>query len=246
MDRETFLNRLHTEPRSDDPTFRAACRDNVEYARLAREAQAFEGRLEEALRLPVDADLADRILGALALPGRRRPRWTVVLAVAATLALAAGLMALLPGERATPPDPVVAAFVEHLRHDEPESLSMEPVALDQAIAALTQVGADPSAVPGAVTYVYPCAIGGERGLHLVMTDDERRRVTLLYLPRRSVARAGVIEAPDGASARVFDVPGGAVALVGHGNQDLDVLAEELFGSGVLRIAGPGWVEGTGP
>ncbi|MEM9300611.1 MAG: DUF3379 family protein [Pseudomonadota bacterium] len=255
MTPEEFDQILNSEPRSQDPAFLEAKRSDLTLARKAADAEAFEQKLERALALPVDNDLTDRILSRIDDRPTAWQRWPVSLAAAATVVIAVSLAILLPDSDVAPAsdpviaavdkqdmmadkgamagDPMVAAFYDHLMKDKSQALaSTAAFQSAEAEAALAEVGirmAD-SGMKLTFAYPYPCPVGGP-SMHLVMTDEESRQTTVLFSPAGRVEKGVDTMAPDNLPARAFNVAAGAVYVVAHDGQPVDVLMGTLFGEG---------------
>jgi hypothetical protein len=237
MNLEEFNKRLMIEPNDQDPEFLAARRASTEHMAAARDAEAFESLLGDALRPAVDPELHEQILshslGADRAPGGRAWQW---MAIAATLVLAFGLSSVFfyrPAEAL----PLREAFVEHLRYPEPKALtSLDQVSENDVKKMFARYGADLVTEVGQVTYLSPCKIGGKRGIHMVVTESDGRKITVMYLPRETLAMAEEFSI-DEISARMVRTPIGVLALFGHQGQDVNELSTRLMrGLGGLSIA----------
>ncbi len=225
MDLEEYEKRLLSEPRSDEPEAVEARRASTAHAAAYRAAQAFEDKLEAALKLPVAPDAAERIIERC-LP--RRSRAPVWIALAASLAVAAVVAVwLVPSGPSAADLEIRLAFVEHLGNPEPALESERAVDPAQVRAAFAGVGVDLVDPLGNVTYLSPCVIGGRQGLHLVLTGAEGAKTTLMMLPGQHLTAAAEFNLP-GISARLERTDMGAIALFGHRNQDLDALSREVL------------------
>ncbi len=227
MDLEEYEKRLLSEPRSDEPEAVEARRASTAHAAAYRAAQAFEDKLEAALKLPVAPDAAERIIERC-LP--RRSRAPVWIALAASLAVAAVVAVwLVPSGPSAADLEIRTAFVEHLDFPEPALTSDAPVDPDRVREAFAVAGVEVKGSLGNVTYLSPCVIGGEKGVHLVMTDADGQKATMMLMPGRQLAAVADFSLP-GISAHLLPSAIGAIALFGHGNQDLGGLSRAVSGS----------------
>ncbi|MDX1569425.1 MAG: DUF3379 family protein [Xanthomonadales bacterium] len=236
MNLDELEKQLLIEPDSQDPEFLAAKTSTLEHARAVKASEQFEKDLAEALRLPVGEDNAERVLTAIfddQSDGPPARRWGL-LAMAASLVAAVGLaFFLIQPEQ---PSDIRTAFVEHLRHPEPQALASDTaVAEGRALEALALMGATGLPREAAVTFAYPCPIGGVKGMHLVVTDRQRRKTTLMFMPERSLASPEEFVV-DGMPARVFNTPSGAAAAFAHSGELPQELLRELFGADRLALA----------
>lgn len=163
-------------------------------ADLATQADsAFEAQLSQALAVPVP----DALLGQLAsIPQRSDPRtahWFArpsVWALAASLLLSVGLVAALwqrgPGPQPAATDPLLQASVEHLVH-EPFALTRTEVVPAPMLESLLQQAGLSLRERVEVNYAYPCPIGGQRSVHMVM-QQPGGPVTVLWFGRAELDR----------------------------------------------------------
>ncbi|MDX1379888.1 MAG: DUF3379 family protein [Xanthomonadales bacterium] len=182
MDFSEFRRRLGAEPRSTDAELLRACNSAPEFAEAAAEAEAFETKLERALRLPEPPGLVEELC---ALPGRSvrpRRRW-VSMALAAGLLLAVGIAGL---DRLLHPrwDSVEAYVIDHYYHDGVSMLAEEPAPQDperfRSMFARFEVEAAP-ALQQIVGVIKICATPDGQGLHMVLNTDVGP-VTVIYMP----------------------------------------------------------------
>ena len=236
MKLEEFEKQLLIEPGSQDPEFLAAKKGSLAHARAHKASERFERKLSAALQLPVDEGRAGQVLEAVLgdpASGSSGRRWGL-LAMAASLVAAVGLSLLLVQSKPAPD--IRTAFVAHLRHPEPAALaSREAVDEQRALEALALMGATGLPRQATVTYVYPCPIGGVKGMHMVVTDSQQRQTTLLFMPDRSLASADEFVV-DGMPAQVFNTPSGAAAAFAHAGELPEDLLRELFGVDRLALA----------
>lgn len=190
MDCLEFRRLLGTDPRVAGAAARAhletcpRCRDA--YAR----AHAFEGRLTQALSVPVPEGLADRVL-LNQLTGERQRRATgfrygwIALAAAASLAIAIGVVQRQRAGAASIPDLVV----EHVNGEEKPMLALRtPVPSAEVQSAFTDRGVHLASVPDDISYVAECPVGAYPTVHMVMPRDNQP-ISVLYFPSYRVAAA---------------------------------------------------------
>ena len=183
----------------------------------------FEQSLRAALAVPVPSDLHASLAQ---LPQRSDPRtahWfsrRSVLALAASLLLTAGLVGgwLLRGpvgtELPTTTDPLLVATVEHLSH-EPFALTrtetVPPAMLD---SLLQQVGLQ-LAQEVEVNYAYPCPIGGQRTVHMVMQQPSGPVTVIYFRQAEPGLQAGAEFSYAGLQGRVMPLGQGMLVLIGQ-------------------------------
>lgn len=182
MDCLEFRRLLGSDPRVVD----AAAREHLERCPFCADAharaQAFEGRLADALAVPVPVGLADRILLAQltgarqqARTGRRRVAW-IALAAAACMAIAIGV---IRHERA--PVGLADLVVQHVNGKERDALGLTAVVPAAEIEqAFVDRGVHLASVPRDVSYVHECPVGTYRSVHMVMPENGAP-VSVLYI-----------------------------------------------------------------
>jgi len=228
---EDFKKQLMIEPGSQDETILAARRDSVQHMAAAKQSDAFESILEDALKLECATTLADDLLTDVRRqePGARLPQWGGWLAAAAsiTLALGIGSFMLNTSVEATP---LQQAFVVHMHndHEYPMALASTDVQSELAVRAIFQeFGAGLDSNFGQVTYLARCRIGGKLGVHLVVTEASGDKTTVMFLPAE-VLLSEISFDVDQVTARMAATPTGVVALFGHDGQDLSTTTAALL------------------
>ena len=225
MNRKDFEQFLGAEPRSKDADFVEARRSSVEFAALARDANAFEDRLEAALQLPVEADFADQLLSKLTeaepsigATSQSSSRWTRILPIAASIAAVFALGVMI-GRNAEQPSPLQQAFAEHAAHETFALDLTDPIELERVNAAFAAHGAEfQLAANSKVTYMSTCQMGDKIGLHLVVMDEHGEHTTVMYLPEEADVREGSFEAGDLPGKLIQTKDGGAAAIFYHDDQ----------------------------
>lgn len=225
MDFSEFKRRLGAEPRNQDPDMLAARGQGPEYASAAREAEAFEDRLERALALPVDeAALLDDVLRA-----PRRTARTGLIALAASLVAIAATAALVWNAQKTTetlPDYLLA----HYEHDGGLFLTrIGETGPDDIVSVLARF--DLAAAPALaerIGYIKVCRSLHGEGAHMVVRTGDGW-VTVFYLPGVEVEEGLVIPVAD-LQARMLAMAGGAVAMIGPHAADDAQLATLLHDS----------------
>lgn len=222
MNCSEFQRRLLIDPRAAD--LANAARDHVcddASARLA-EALELENRIEAALRVPLPAGLAERVLASLPLeearPQPAAPRRWLPLALAASVALIGWIsMTLLQAPTRT--SALITASAEHLSH-EPYALTRTeavPGALIERMFTDAGLSLDSSGL--ALSYLNRCPLERRWSVHMVMPGPEGP-VTVMYVigePHvdRMDTRHGVV------AVRTLPFADGALVLLAESNRDFD-------------------------
>lgn len=190
-------------------------------AAIVADEARFEALLEAAFRVKAPA--------AASGMRPRRARWPTVLALAASLVLAAGawfgLRTELPQHDVSPLAPEVIA---HIRH-EPASLvvTASTVSREEFENVLRGGRATLAAPVGRVSYAKLCPFRGRMVAHFVV-QGERGPVTVMLLPDEDVAAPTPID-EDGFMGTLVPVEGGgSVAIVGEPDEPMESIRDRLL------------------
>lgn len=219
MDFSEFIRRLGAEPRTRDPDMLSARSGTPEFEQAAQQAEAFEQRLEAALRVPADGDAL--VAAALRRAGREHqagPRWPW-LAVAASILVTVGVVIL---NRAAAPGPAgdIEHYVRmHFTHDGQQVLAratdaFDPAELERVLAQLDIRSTE--ALAGRVRYVKFCPTPDGKGAHMVVQSDSGP-VTVIVMPNTQVENSLLVRF-DGHEASVFPLVSGSAAIIGDRGQ----------------------------
>jgi hypothetical protein len=199
---------LEAQPDSPDPVLAAhlaACADCTSYR---AELVELDRRLRAALQVPVPPAALQPHVAV----GTARPRWTMPLALAASVGAVALLVGLLWS--VWPRAALATDVVAHMVH-EPEAWSTsEPLPEQRVAAVLARRGVALREGALAVTYVETCWFRGRRVPHLVVVGDGGP-VTVMVLAGESIA-----------ARQAFDEQGYRGVLVPSGRGALAVLARD--------------------
>jgi Protein of unknown function (DUF3379) len=221
-----FRRRLLADPHTVDAeavAHRDTCPQCQEHARAALE---FEVALEDAMRVPVDPALAQRIVLDRRLKNVRQGRRR---ALAAGLAVFAGVGGLV-STRWLRPDPVAVASIDHVVGEPSSFAARQQVAGSELGAALSLSGARLRAdIAGSVTYLHDCPVPGGWGKHIVVNSPVGR-FTLITMPSCPVARRSVL-GRGGWYAAVAPARAGSYAIVAETAQAVE-RAERYLAAGI--------------
>lgn len=152
-------------------------------AEFARGMNAMEGKLEAAIRIPVDPTLAERIVLNQKLKGGRRNR---IMAIAASVLLVAGIAASVAYRNLAPDTRMLQASIDHVL-GEPESFNASQAVNknDLVLAVANSGGKLKQDFANAVVYLHDCPVPGGVGKHIVWVTP-RGKVTLITMPNQKV------------------------------------------------------------
>jgi len=206
--------------RLDDEALTHAGRCDSCGAYLA-ETLALEGRLDDALQIPVPPGLKDRALRhAVDAPRVSRRQ---ALAAGIVLALSAGTALLWRRD-----DPLALAGIDFVVFEEAQAI-LDAKPADPAVLqrAALDVGVRLPGQLGELRYVGTCPFSGTTAHHVVL-KTAYGKATLLLLPGRTLASRGVAVA-HGLEAVVAPARGGSVAIIADSSRSLARI-EEILGS----------------
>jgi len=218
MDFSEFRRRLGAEPRSTDADLLLARNSAPEFAEAAAEAEAFEAKLERALRLAEPAGLVGQLCALPERDVRPRRRW-VPMALAAGLLLAVGVAGV---DRLLHPrwDSVEAYVIDHYYHDGVSLLAEAPTPQDperiQAMFARFEVEAAPE-LQQIVGVIKVCVTPDGQGIHMVLNTDSGP-FTVFYMPGTPVEDREQFTF-DGQRAVLVQMALGSAAIINAGAQN---------------------------
>jgi Protein of unknown function (DUF3379) len=198
-------------------------------AEFKRKSVAFEGRLADAVNVPVDSSLTSRIMLNHNLRRSGPGNW---MAMAASIVAAVGvtLGAVL---YSMAPDPaLLTASIEHVTGEPGAMKSQQKVSQQEMTAALNLSGAFIKAGFSNVTYLHDCPVPGGFGKHIVL-QTEAGKVTVITMPSQNVAWSKVRK-EGGLIAAVHPAKIGSYAVVAESERALKVAEQFINGHVVWR------------
>ena len=152
-------------------------------AEFARGMNAFEGKLESAVRIPVDPTFAERIVLNRKLEGGRRNR---IMAIAAGFLLTASIVAGMAYRSFAPDTRLINASIDHVMGEPYALTAQQAVSKKELVLALANSGGSlKQDFANAVVYLHDCPVPGGVGKHMVWVTP-RGKVTLITMPNQSV------------------------------------------------------------
>lgn len=238
MDFTEFTRKLGAEPRSTDPEFVAAREASAEHRQAARDADAFEAKLERAAKLQEPDDLMDLIGAAATIPdhGRKAPRARWPWALAASVLVAVGAAGV--GWKMNRSWESVESYVmDHYRHDGAKVIER---ALESPHGdvheVLSEFGLDATPqLAGIVKLVKYCPTPEGKGAHMIL-ETEAGLVTVFYMPDTRVTDREMLTFDD-REAMLVTVEGGSAAIIAAPAQhvgDFYAMVHDAF----IRPKGP--------
>ena len=218
MNLSEFIQRLGTDPGSQDPEFLRARTSSPEFIETAACWDRFERKLNHALTVKQPEKLL-RDLAAVAESPATRSIWRHY-AVAAGVLLIVALAGLT--WRMTVIERSVGAYVaEHYAFDGSELLARGEGQIAENIADVMgtfRAGLTPE-FAASVSFIKFCQTPEGLGAHLIVKTPTGP-VTVLYMPSLKVDDGETLEF-DGMRAQLVRVSGGAAAIIGTPTQQVD-------------------------
>ena len=236
---------LAANPGDDDAALAAHLDGCAACARYAAEMADLDRRVLGALRVDVPAsaraatttDVAAATDPAAsnraALPAtrpRRRPVRSPLLALAASLAGVAVLVALLG--IAFPRETLAAALVEHMSHEPHAWEASTPMPASAIAYALSRTGVRLAGDLSDVTYAHTCWFRGRGVPHLVVRSAAGP-VTIMVLPHESVARRVPFD-EGGYRGVLVPAARGSIAVLVRDATDVDVDGSAARAAAAIR------------
>jgi hypothetical protein len=214
-----FQRQLNADPRRLGPEAAAHAETCVDCAQRLAKQMRVEAELAQALLVAPPEGLADQVLLAARLERRRRR--TRLVAMAASLFVAAGIGLSLPQWQR---EDLAAIGIAHVL-SEPQYLATGEAASQQDVAVqFARLGARLAARLPAV-HAKPCEVPGGGGAHIVL-DTPHGRVTVLLIPNRK-GRTGLGKRDLGLISMVESAGRGCYTLVAFNQAALDYAREML-------------------
>jgi len=221
MNFSEFKKLMGADPGNTDPDTLLARQSGPEFEAAALDAEAFEKKLQAAVRIRPPADLLQQIQRIGETPVRRR-KW-IPLAMAASLLAAVGAGGLY-WKQTHYWDSVESYVAEHYAHDGTRvigraSVKMPDSDIEKVLAKLdASAGA---ALSGHIMYIKFCPTPDGRGAHMVVTTDQGP-MTVIYMPEIQVSEGETVRF-DQMHATLVNLEQGSAAIIGGQSQNVDAL-----------------------
>jgi len=221
MDFSEFTKLMGADPGNQDPETLLARHSSPEFEAVAAEADAFEEKLQAALRIQPPADLLSQIKDISQLPVRQR-NW-IPLALAASLVIFIGAAGLV-WKQSHQWDSVEAYVADHYSHDGSTALARAGNTLSgqdiSKILARLDARADDQ-LSGRITFIKFCPTPEGRGAHMVVSTDQGP-MTIIYMPNTRVADGETVMF-DQMQALLVNLEHGSAAIIGERSQSIENL-----------------------
>lgn len=222
MNFSEFRKLLGADPWNRNPDTLRARNSGPEFEHEAQAAEAFERKLQAALEVPVDENLATELVSLVepASPRRSVPSW---LALAATVVLVVGAASVYWLQLRQPQD-VHVYVARHLAHDGADlvasATSLASAESVQQTLARFGVTAGPE-LTEQVRLIKFCPTPDGKGAHMVLNTPDGP-AHLIYMPETPVTD-GEEFGFDGMLTHLVSLEKGSAAIIGHERRQLEPL-----------------------
>ncbi|KHT63422.1 hypothetical protein RJ45_11995 [Photobacterium gaetbulicola] len=229
MDDLEFRRRLLADPSDSSQDMAEARNASIANRKLSDELQQLDSKLEQAMKVDVPDDLADRILfHQTGQPTSVSIKPRALVALAASVAFIFGLFIGQYNQGISPNNPpleIAQIALEHVQAEAPfiEGID-ESVSLSQVNAKLTPFGSSFNDIPGHIYYVNHCGFGDKNALHMVM-DTPQGKVTVFIVPEPSPAMTPFNN--QSMQGVIVPVSNASLIVVGEKGQDVSPVAKRL-------------------
>lgn len=230
MDDLEFRRRVLSEPKCRDQETVDAIERSEANSRFADDVLDLDAQLEQAFKVDVPDDLADRILFNQSAQVIKPDFSRRALALAASIAFTAGILIGQINWRPVLSNPAYASLadtaVEHVHHEAP---FIDPI--DEQVSS-RQINAKMApfsyqfndTFPYHVYYLNHCGFGSSNALHMVF-QGEKGRVTLFVT---NIGADGEVDfSKEGLTGMVMPMDGSSMILVGDQGEDIAAIAAVL-------------------
>lgn len=219
-----FRRRLGSEPTSTLASFVAHREKCASCASAQRIADEYEDQLRGALRVPVPANLADRIILAQTTEIRQQSRARKRGIGALIVALAASIViAVVSIQRPQPDTPMLAGLViDHLHEHVVSAVdAQDPIPKQDVMAAFADRGVNLASVPDGVNYVHKCPAGPYKTVHMIMPESDGP-VSVVYVVDKP-SQGSIDFTHDGMRGREVPVGKGSLVMLAESDRDFDAI-----------------------
>jgi len=235
MNFSEFRKLLGADPHGREPETLRARNTGPEFEQAAKEAEAFEQKLQRAVEVAVDETL---LADLLEIPdqtvGRRLPAWV---AMAASVVIVAGVAGVL-WLQSVRPDTIEEYVAQHFGHDGASLFEKAAGDFDEAQIARVLASFGVSAgdeLQDRIRFIKYCPTMDGRGAHMVVATNQGP-VQLIYMPNTSVDDRAAFGF-EGMQAHLVDLDHGSVAIIGGREQPVAALDNLVRNSFLPTTAG---------
>jgi hypothetical protein len=225
MNFSEFKKLLGADPLNRDPETLRARNSAPEFETAAADADAFEEKLQTALKVQAPSGLLDEIKGITRQSARSR-KW-MPLAMAASVLITIGAVGLVWKQTHTW-DSVEEYIADHYTKDGPDLVARATTIVDGEDIGKIMARLDAymdQQLSGRVTFIKLCPTPDGRGAHMVVSTDQGP-MTIIFMPRTAVVDGAIVKF-DQMQALLVSLEHGSVAIIGHQSQASESLVSVI-------------------
>ncbi|MFD2180220.1 DUF3379 family protein [Veronia pacifica] len=239
MDELEFRRRILADPQDNSPEVLEMRKASASNEKFQKELEQFDEILDEALRVDVPEDLADKIMfkhKSEIEKKQLKPSFNMSIAASVAFVFGVAIGQFNWSDTFSEPSQDVAqtskkslgqmAISQYYKEVGFSKDKNEKATLEQINAKLSPFGEYFDAFPGKITFVNHCNFGGQGpALHLDIITDEGQKMTIFMVPPRGNVLEGF--ADDKMKAVIKDSAKNRVIIVGDKGSDIEPVANEL-------------------
>jgi len=221
MNFSEFKKLIGADPGNRDPATLRARQSGPEFEAAAREAEAFEKKLQAALHIQPPPDLLHQIQAIGQTPVRGRKWLPLAMAASLLVAVTAGGLYYRQNHYW---DSVESYVAQHYGHDGTKvigraSVKMSDGDIEKVLAKLDATADTP--LEGHIMFIKFCPTPDGRGAHMVLSTDQGL-MTVIYMPEIKVNEGEVVKFGR-MHALLVNLEKGSAAIIGNQSQDVEDL-----------------------
>jgi len=235
MNFSEFKKLMGADPKNRDPATLRARNSSPEFEAAAAEADAFEDKLQAALRIQPPTDLLNQIKGISQQPVRQRS-W-IPFALAASLLIAVGAVAMV-WQQSHQWDSVEAYVADHYAHDGNAAVAQagEKLSEQEITKILASLGATADKqLSGSIEFIKYCPTPDGKGAHMVVSTDQGP-MTIIFMPKTRVNDGEMVKF-DQMYALLINLENGSAAIIGEQSQSVESMVAVVRDSLKTGIVG---------
>ncbi len=230
MDDLEFRRRVISDPKTRDEEVAAAVADNTSNAKFLDDMLSLDARIEQAMRVDVPDDLADKILFQSSSNVVKVSFGKRALSIAATVAFAFGLAAgqINWGNFVAQPAHagLAATAIQHVHAEEPFVATINEhvtsVQINNKLSPFAYKLAQDFPYP--VLYLNHCGFGDSVALHMVF-QGENGKVTLFLTTMMEEGETQLVQGDT--TSQVLHLMDASLILVGEQGEDIAAISQQL-------------------
>lgn len=216
-----FKKLIGADPWSRDPETLRARNSAPEFEAAAAEAEAFEEKIQSALRVSPPADLLDSIKGISQQPVQQR-NW-MPLALAASLLIAVGAVGVV-WKQSLQLDSVDAYLADHYSMDGDDLIAQATGIVAERDITSIMASLNASAeqqLSERIKFIKTCPTPDGTGAHMIVSTDQGP-MTIIYMPKTQVDDRRMVDFEQ-MHAFLVNLDHGSAAIIGKQSQTVESL-----------------------